>query len=101
MHAPDFNRAPTRLRRHLAADIIQVKIPAATAEFRTSGNSGCGYVAASGLNLGRVQVPRHIDDELIRAPAIAPARLRHHPRCVSFYRRADSIGLKFAAGVLF
>src|SRR5208283_4428233 len=85
-HAADFNRAPAGFRRHLAADIIQMNISTTAAEFDTTGNP-CGVnVAAPGLNLGRLQVPRHIDYKIISTLGVTPARLGDDPRRVSLYR---------------
>src|SRR5208337_3060766 len=101
-HAADINRAPAGFCNHLAADIIQVNIPTTTFELDTSGNPGRVYAAASGLDLGGLQVSRHIDDKITGALTISPAlRLRHDPRRISLYRRVDPVRLKFAAGLLF
>jgi len=97
----DDIHASAGYRRDLAADIIQVNIPTTTFEVDTSGDPRRVHVAASGLNLGGLQVPRHADDKFIGALTIPPSRLRHDPRRVSLYRCADPVRLKFAAGLLF
>src|SRR5208282_6531392 len=100
-HAADINHAAAGLRDYLAADIVEMNISATAIELDTSGNAGGIHVSAPGLDLGEAQVARHIDDKIIGALGIAPARFGHDPRCVSLDEGADLVRLKFAAGLFF
>src|SRR5450631_2226280 len=86
----------------LPTSIVPPPVSATTLKVDTSGNPGRVHAAAAGIDLGGLQVPRHVDDKIIGTPPIPPAlRLRHQPRRVSLYRRVDPVRLKFAASLLF
>ncbi len=82
----------------VAADIIHVNISTAALEVDSPGDPGRVYVAAPGLDLGGIQVTRHVDDEFIRASAILPARFGNHPGRVSLDRGVESCKIRIRGG---
>src|ERR1700733_1292447 len=100
-YAAYFNGAATGFGNHVTTDVIDANISATALQFYARGNSGGSDIAAPGLDLRSLQIPRNIDDKIIGAPTITPVRLRHNPRRVSLDRCGDPVRIKFMAGLLF